>query len=112
MKGLVPTKMNTARRDDGDRGFGDWSRKRSPGDLAGGKALELRERDQPAEQVTERLTTPAPADPAQDAFTEWVYWCACWSLVFVHDGSSSSDYVRERRGFLHHILFSIARPGM
>ncbi len=43
MKGLVPTKMNAARRDDGDRGFGDWSRKRSPGDLAGGEALELRD---------------------------------------------------------------------
>ena len=87
LKGLVPTKMNAARRDDGDRGFRDWSHKRSPGDLGGCEAPQLRERDQPAEQVTERLPAPAPADPAQDAFTERVDWCACGSVVFVHDGS-------------------------
>lgn len=88
MKGLVTTKMNAARRDDGDRGLRDWARERSPGDRAFGEALELRERDQPAEQVTERLSAPAPADPAQDAFAERVDWCACWNVVFVHDGSS------------------------
>jgi len=39
-------------------------------------------------QVTERLPALAPADPAQDAFPERVDWCACGSVVFVHDGSS------------------------
>ena len=87
IKGLVLTKMNAARRDDGDRGLGDRSPQRSPGDLAWGEALELRERDQPAQQVTERLPAPAPADPAQDAFIERVYRRARWSVVFVHDSS-------------------------
>src|SRR5260370_42582848 len=82
LKGLVPTKMNAARRDEGDRGFRDWSHKRSPGDLGGCEAPQLRERDQPAEQATERLPAPAPADRKQEASPERADCCASRTAAF------------------------------